>query len=269
MKSKECLVGEFYKNNAGYEFEIIEVLPKNKRKIKFVQSGYERINCTKEIKNGVIKDWLSPCVCGKGIVGIEIEKPQSHYLYDRWRDMIRRCYDEKSRMYYSYGSKGVTVSEEWLYFPTFVKDMESKDNCDKLREKNGTWQIDKDLLSGENKIYSNETTCIIERSENIKERNKRHDYNRKYNNKKIHQFDLDGNFINTWESATEASKSLNVSFNCITECTNGTSLTYNNFIWIKEIMFPTIKEAQLEVDKIIDIKNNKRKGVRNNERYSS
>jgi hypothetical protein len=57
---KVCLIGEKFKNNQGYEFEIIEVLPKSKRKIKFIESGFEKTSGTKEILNGSMLDNSKP-----------------------------------------------------------------------------------------------------------------------------------------------------------------------------------------------------------------
>ena len=35
-------------------------------------------------------------------------------VYYMWRDMIRRCYDERSDSYNTYGGKGIKVCDEWL-----------------------------------------------------------------------------------------------------------------------------------------------------------
>ena len=124
-----------YKNisSKGYEYEVIEKLPKGKWKVKFINTGYESESDSKEVRNGIIRDWKAPYVCGIGVVGIELKSPQKHYLYDRWRDMLRRCYDPKCNMYPSYGAVGCYVVNEWYYFPTFVRDLEQKENIDKIK----------------------------------------------------------------------------------------------------------------------------------------
>lgn len=35
-------------------------------------------------------------------------------LYNSWKNMISRCYDEKSQRYYTYGARGIGVCKEWL-----------------------------------------------------------------------------------------------------------------------------------------------------------
>lgn len=42
-------------------------------------------------------------------------------IYNIWRHMIGRCYDENNIAYYKYGAKGITVCSEWHVFGPFVK----------------------------------------------------------------------------------------------------------------------------------------------------
>lgn len=72
-------------------------------------------------------------------------------FYDKWREMIRRCYHtpfhEKHPTYI-----GCTVCEEWLTFSNFKAWMETQDWENK--------SLDKDLLSN-TKVYSPETCVFI------------------------------------------------------------------------------------------------------------
>ena len=72
-------------------------------------------------------------------------------FYDRWINMLVRCYSpkyqEKQPTY-----KGCSVSDEWLFFSNFKAWMESQDWAGK--------QLDKDLLFSGNKIYSSDR-CIF------------------------------------------------------------------------------------------------------------
>jgi len=77
--------------------------------------------------------------------------------YARWAGMLTRCYDE------NYHKKepsyiGCTVSEDWIYFSKFRSWMETQD-----------WQgkeIDKDLISKGNRIYSPEFCVFVDRLTN-------------------------------------------------------------------------------------------------------
>lgn len=35
-------------------------------------------------------------------------------LYNSWKNMISRCYDERSQRYYTYGERGIRVCDDWL-----------------------------------------------------------------------------------------------------------------------------------------------------------
>ncbi len=39
--------------------------------------------------------------------------PERRRWYDRWREMIKRCYNPKSKPYKNYGGRGITVCERW------------------------------------------------------------------------------------------------------------------------------------------------------------
>lgn len=206
-KSVSCLEGERFKNKSGLEYEVIEVLPKSKRKVRFINTGYETIVAVGDIRKRTgARDWLAPYVCGVGVVGTEIENPQKHILYNRWRDMIRRCYDKNSKMYSEYGGRGCYVCEEWKYFPNYVRDIENKRNYINLVKTKGKnkWQVDKDLVKQGNKCYCNELTSIVKTEDNIRERN-----NRRGNPCKlmaVHRFTIQGEYVCKYNSISEASR---------------------------------------------------------------
>jgi hypothetical protein len=44
-------------------------------------------------------------------------------VYNLWRGMMRRCYDEKSKDYPRYGGRGISVCDRWHLVENFVADM--------------------------------------------------------------------------------------------------------------------------------------------------
>lgn len=129
-----------------------------------------------------------------------------------WNDINTRCYNPNCKKYYLYGGKGIKnhLSLEDLQF------LFDRDNGKDLKRPS----IDRKDSS---KSYTIENCQFIEFSENCRKPNIEHRH-------KIHQFDLDGNFIREWESAKEVATFLNIypiSVNRI--CRMGTTQT--GFIW--------------------------------------
>lgn len=48
--------------------------------------------------------------------------------YRVWGMMIQRCTNPNNKNYKDYGGRGITVSEEWLDFKNFIKDMGRRPN---------------------------------------------------------------------------------------------------------------------------------------------
>ncbi|MCK4758725.1 MAG: hypothetical protein KAT69_01680 [Candidatus Aminicenantes bacterium] len=75
-------------------------------------------------------------------------------FYQKWRGMLTRCYDKKTKdRFPTYN--GCSVVEEWLTFSNFKKWMESQN-----------WQgkeLDKDIIEPGNKIYSPKTCVFVDR----------------------------------------------------------------------------------------------------------
>ena len=84
-------------------------------------------------------------------------------IYDIWYGMLSRCYNPKSSSYKNYSN--VEVCEEWLCFSNF-NDWYKRYGVE-------GWDIDKDLFSTENKIYSPKTCCLLPNELNLFFKNKK------------------------------------------------------------------------------------------------
>lgn len=85
--------------------------------------------------------------------------------YQSWKDMLARCYS------YSFHNKnptyiGCTVCDDWLYFSKFKEWFDKNYRWD-LDEQGIKLNLDKDLLSGESKIYSPETCVFLPKKINL------------------------------------------------------------------------------------------------------
>lgn len=259
-----------YVNVLGYGFKIIgkrtdRKINNNGNKswrtkylVEFIETGTNKWCDSKEIRTGSIKDDAAPYVCGVGIVGLEIDRPQSHYLYDRWRDMLRRCYEEGSNMYYSYGACGVEVCDEWKYFPNYVRDIEQMDNYQFLKITHGGWQIDKDIIKRGNKLYCREYCSIVRIEDNIRERNSRVGNPAKYHRKPVYMFDIYGNFISEFKSNSEAAKYISKrkipNTSQISICCNKLNNfhTYYGYLFLHKEDFNSIDEATAHILNLIN-----------------
>jgi len=112
--------------------------------------------------SGSISNPNRPTVFGFGIndAGLEDSTDKRYVL---WSSIIRRSY---SKVYHenkpSY--KDVRVSEDWRRLSNFIKDIENLPNFDLALSEN--WELDKDLLGGDQKLYSKETCCFLPRELN-------------------------------------------------------------------------------------------------------
>jgi hypothetical protein len=53
-----------------------------------------------------------------------IEHPRRHPLYNRWKDLKKRCYNPRSKSYHNYGGRGIKVCDRWrVSFSNFLSDM--------------------------------------------------------------------------------------------------------------------------------------------------
>ena len=89
-------------------------------------------------------------VCKKVTHGLS-----KHPLYSVWKSMVARCYNPKNKHYKNYGGDGVTVCEEWKDSVTaFVEWGTANGYKPGLR-------IDKDVKSGDRKVYSPSTCQFV------------------------------------------------------------------------------------------------------------
>ena len=115
---------------------------------------------------GHCRNLNSKLVLGVGINDMLGAEKTKEFIKQRqmWFGVLQRCFSIKlleRRPTY----KNCKVSESWLWLSNFIKDIKSIENYEKSL--NGGWQLDKDLLSNEGKLYSKDTCCFIPRSLNL------------------------------------------------------------------------------------------------------
>ena len=122
----------------------------------FTETGEDSEEFILRIMNDILlkpDDW-GKCyyelrICGVGYVGSASANIHS-VAYQRWKDMLYRCYSGRYEEY-----EGCTVCEEWHNFSNFEVwynlHLHGSDPVD----------LDKDILYKGNKLYSDETCCLV------------------------------------------------------------------------------------------------------------
>ena len=161
---KDC-VGEVCKSLNSGDFKIVKYNDAHNVEIQFLKTGFKTFVRLDHIRNGEIKDPYSPSVCGVGVVGTKYPSKINGVLtkeYDLWCSMLKRCCSatyQKQRPTYD----GCEVSDNFKSYEYFYEWCQNQIGFGV--EGNGNpFQLDKDLLTKGNKVYS-EYSCIFIPSE--------------------------------------------------------------------------------------------------------
>lgn len=153
----------------------IEILNKNKpfnSKLTVVEITGSKVNCVCDCgknKTAYIIDFKSGHVksCGCLMNAGDHCRKYTHYLpnlYSAWHAMIQRCYNEENCNYHAYGSKGITVCDEWRNDYQKFLDWSLTNGW-----KRGL-QLDKDIKIPGNKIYGPNACSWVTPKENSNHR---------------------------------------------------------------------------------------------------
>ena len=177
-----------------------------------------------------------------------------------WWGMKTRCYNKNDKHYKNYGARGISISDEWLIFENF-KDWSLNNGYDNnltidrinvngnYCPENCRWVTT--LVQGNNRRNNRyfeydgkiNTTTELARNNNMS-------YSTLFNRlkkglsieeainkpvkpykRRVEQYNLRGDFIKSWESATLAGKTLGINNGNITACCKGKLKTSGGYIW--------------------------------------
>lgn len=153
--------GKIYKSNNYGEFKIIKYHNCYKVEVQFIKTGFITCTALNNIMSGRVKDWMYPHVYNVGYYGVgkytsRDNNGVQYKYYKVWKEMLNRCYNPNCHGYSTYGAKGVIVCDEWHNFQNYAEWYLT--NC-----LDDSFHVDKDILSGNSKIYSPETCCFVPR----------------------------------------------------------------------------------------------------------
>ena len=155
-RMKECVGKVLSSTNYG-DFKIIKYVSAKEILVKFLKTGTE-VWCTrKNAFEGGVKDKYFPTICGVGYYGNALPKrscPKIEMAYSVWFKMLSRCYDARIKQAKNYSD--CSVSEYFASFEHFSTWYLSQVGSDQ-----NNWQLDKDLLVKGNRVYSEDTCCLV------------------------------------------------------------------------------------------------------------
>lgn len=167
----------YYSDNYG-AYIVLETYKSINRKsptalIRFLSTGYERIVNVDKVKNGEVSDKSTNI---KIPIDTNLLSEEDKYIrLDRiakemWRSMIRRCYDNKTDNFSSYGNLGISVCDRWLSRDNFLADLPFIPQYNKWCRFPTLYQLDKDYLQLDipknQRIYSLETCMFLHANDN-------------------------------------------------------------------------------------------------------
>ena len=148
------------------ECGIFEVVSKSKRAItvKFLQTGYTCTTDVANIRTGGVRDPYFPKVSGVGFVGVGdfLTKEGNKKLrsYGVWSMMLGRCYKVWQQGDINFTYNDCTVDTSWHNFQNFALWYTKQKGCE-------TFELDKDLLTYGNRVYSPASCVLIPHEINI------------------------------------------------------------------------------------------------------
>lgn len=165
--TRDKMMGSFFLSSGGTDCVVIDYRSCYEVTVMFLDK-YEHTITTGAAtlrKNNVFNPY-EPTVYGVGYIGFgkhrAREVPEHHKktkAYEVWRDMIKRCYSEKS-LILNPSYRGCTVCEEWLDFQVFAEWYINHEFY------GFGYQLDKDILISGNREYSPTACSLVPREIN-------------------------------------------------------------------------------------------------------
>lgn len=162
-------VGMVFSSNYG-EFIIIKKTGRNCQ-IQFKNTGSIRTITSNNIETQNIKDNFARTVLGVGYYG-DVDKTKPYWLKAKqlWNNIMKRCYSDKDPK--GYKKFGVTVSDNWQCFANFLNDINKLDGFSNWLNEEG-YELDKDIILPNNKIYGQGVCKFVPKADNLKEQHDR------------------------------------------------------------------------------------------------
>lgn len=145
--------GERGVNSNGHEMVVIQYANTDRMLVEFTETGCQVWTSWYKFDRGQVKDPMAKDIYNVACIGVG-PYDSKHPAYKKWFQMIRRCYDAKwkiERHHYD----DVTVCEDWLNYQNFAQWYVEHPPYEP------DYQLDKDLINHDARVYSPETCCWL------------------------------------------------------------------------------------------------------------
>lgn len=160
MRKSRVNVGDVFNNDKYGPYEILfKNIAERKVTVKFLNTGGIFDFNTAVIYTNSVKDYLYPSVYGVGCLGestVNSGDPLKNTIILTWKGMMGRCYNpqySENRPTYVECVTSQSWTNQVNFKAWFIKQIANGYYQD-------GWELDKDLLFRQNKIYSEET-CVF------------------------------------------------------------------------------------------------------------
>jgi hypothetical protein len=147
----------FKTNNYG-DVEVTEYIDSHNITVKFLNTGAIKNTTASALTTGILKDSEVHDTHKYGVMDIPKSVGRGGRcdpLYKKWNGMMQRCYNPKNKIN-NPAYEACTSSETFRHFSKFKSWYYSQIGC-----KQEGWHLDKDILIKGNKVYSEDTCCIV------------------------------------------------------------------------------------------------------------
>ena len=159
-KIRTYRVGEESVNNFGSRIVISEYIKATDITIFFPEYNWSVKATYGQFQNGLIKCPYERRTYGVGYIGEGQYQPKENgkttKAYEKWNDMLQRCYNEKMIQRNKTYSE-CEVCDEWHCFQNFAQWF----NDNYYTVESQSTHLDKDILNKNNKIYSPDTCVFV------------------------------------------------------------------------------------------------------------
>ena len=156
----------FKTNNSG-NVTVIEYHNSTKILVKFLDTGNTRFVRATDLNKGEIRDSSVARYYGFGVLDQKITQDKETVIaYNIWEKMLSRCYNNKCSDRTRLAYANVHVSETFKLFSNFTNWCKKQKGFGEKDENGKLFALDKDILSRDIKVYSEDTCCFVPREIN-------------------------------------------------------------------------------------------------------